>query len=278
MSRSGGIATEYEALGFRFRLEGDLAERIAPLFAGLARPDPGSPTSTSARADRVGQRLRLRLDDEGVFETADLGALVHQLMWEVTRRAVEARGDGVILHAATVVCGGTTVVISGRSGAGKSTLATALVERGATYVTDEATEVDERGHVVAGLVRPIHLSRASIEMVAPTESPSDVVMPGGGRYLLPVRSIGRLPDAPTVIVLLRDGDGALRSSPASRSDLIAHLARERFPTRATGQRWLDSLKTLSSRVSAVTVSGGSVIDRAYLTEELANQEKVIAPR
>lgn len=251
----------YDAFGFRFRVVGDVAARITPLLSGLATDDgaDGPPTEFAVRSDA--ERMVLSVDGEVVFDTDDLGALVHQLVWEVTSRGVGHRAE-MVLHAGTVTCDGVTVVVSGPSGSGKSTLVAALVEAGASYVTDEATEIDEAGHVVRGLARPIHLSRASVEMVRTTPTGADVLMPGGGRYTLPARRGAPVEDAPVVVILLGDLGGPLQTSPVSRADAIARLARERFARAVDGQRWLESLKNLSSEALLMTVSGGSVIERA----------------
>lgn len=271
-------ATDFtcEALGLRIRVSGALVPRVSPLLAGMAWGDPEAHVNCRIEVS-VDDGMRLRVDDQLTFETDDLGALVHQLVWEITQRAVGSSPHPVVLHAATVAYRGATVTIAGESGTGKSTLCAALVERGATYVTDEATALDTAGYAVTGLVRPIHLSRTSVEMVAPRRRAADVAMPGGGRYLLPERRRDRLEHAPTVVILLGTGRGDLQWDVAARSATVAFLARESFLVPAAAQPALDSLKRLSSHATAVTVSGGTVIDRAYLTDKLANQEKMIAP-
>jgi energy-coupling factor transporter ATP-binding protein EcfA2 len=267
-------------------LRGDLAARIGPLLAGVTvggpggqrpEPDPRPEPDIDVDVSTGDGRLELSIDGSQVFATEDLGALVHQLVWELTQRAVARPAAGLVLHAALVSRDGADIVVSGPSGSGKSTLAAALAERGATYVTDEATYVDRQGVPRGGFVRPIHLDHRSVALLGLAEQPGDVTMPGGGRYTLPRRwSAHATSDGRPLVLLLGQLGGALEAEPARRSDAIAHLVRERFAVSPTTQDELAILKELSGRVDLVTVRGGSVMDRAYLAETLATQDKVIA--
>lgn len=53
----------------------------------------------------------------------------------------EAADAAVNIHASTVAIGGRAVLIEGPSGAGKSDLALRLVDRGATLVADDRTDL-----------------------------------------------------------------------------------------------------------------------------------------
>ena len=55
--------------------------------------------------------------------------------------------DRVAVHAGVVAFAGRAVVIPGPSHSGKSTLVQALVEAGATYLSDEFALLDEAGRV-----------------------------------------------------------------------------------------------------------------------------------
>jgi serine kinase of HPr protein (carbohydrate metabolism regulator) len=50
-----------------------------------------------------------------------------------------------LIHATCVAIGGRGVLLAGRSGAGKSDLALRLIDRGATLVSDDYSELSERG-------------------------------------------------------------------------------------------------------------------------------------
>jgi hypothetical protein len=54
-------------------------------------------------------------------------------------------GADAVIHASCVAIGGRAVLLAGRSGAGKSDLALRLVDRGATLVSDDYTELRRSG-------------------------------------------------------------------------------------------------------------------------------------
>jgi len=126
---------EYSALEFRFHLVGNLAPRVTPLFRAMGysttSPELGTtarrtPSSTSTELTLEGTQpdgpYELLIDGDSIFRTVDLGALVHQAVWEITRRGVASSNQPIVLHAGAVVLKETTVLISGPSGSGKSTL------------------------------------------------------------------------------------------------------------------------------------------------------------
>ncbi|MDX2380561.1 MAG: hypothetical protein QNM02_12490 [Acidimicrobiia bacterium] len=217
----------------------------------------------------------LRLDGESEFRTDDLGKLVHQTMWEVTRRGVHSRTDALVLHAAAVMLHGTIVLISGRSGAGKSTLAAALLELGASYLTDEAVEIDATGQPVDWLVRPLKLDEHSLNSLDQvggltfTHSKGFVrssgpVLPDGTVHV-PVaaeRLFDKRPTAGTMVVFLESQAGPLLPEPASRSTAVARLIGESFVPGSRRQSGLEAAASLSKGPRLLTMSGGSVQQRA----------------
>ncbi len=105
-----------------------------------------------------------------------LGVLLHQ------------RG-GLVLHATTVVRGGTAIALAGPSSVGKSTLAAAFLQRGYSLVADEITLVDPAGDGTA-LVVPggpsMLLWRNALERLGLWTNTLAVARPGLEKYVLPV--------------------------------------------------------------------------------------------
>jgi hypothetical protein len=75
---------------------------------------------------------------------------------EVLSALPRLRASQVCLHAAVVVLAGVTLVFIAQSGGGKSTLTHAALERGAEYLTDDATFVD--GSMLYGYARAVRFS------------------------------------------------------------------------------------------------------------------------
>lgn len=60
----------------------------------------------------------------------------------------DSGGDATLVHASTVAIGGLGVMLLGASGAGKSDLALRLIDRGATLVSDDYTQLVRDGAVL----------------------------------------------------------------------------------------------------------------------------------
>lgn len=277
----------YRAFGFEFTVTGDLAGRLAPTFASFACPrgghasvgtDGASSESSVVELNRVAdEQYELVIDGAASFRSRDLGALVHQTVWEITRRAVASRSTDVVLHAAVVRIDSTLVAVSGVSGAGKSTLAASLLDRGASYLTDEAAVIDEAGRIVDAVRRPIHLSRESLRLLGSSEPPT-VPMPGGGGYLAvptPLVDLGEPNDAGedsaerSVIVLLDQQEGELSVTSPRAAHVVARLVRDGFNDTARGTPGLERIKNAARRSVLIAISGGSITDRANAVLEIA---------
>jgi len=124
---------------------------LAPLLATYG-PALAAPTLSYQFDAGVGPRLQRN----GVpIYTADneRNAVLH-FEGDMYAAALAAAGQVWLLHAAGVVIDGRAFVFAGESGDGKSTAATAMVARGADYISDEWIAIDREARVV-GMARPI---------------------------------------------------------------------------------------------------------------------------
>lgn len=285
----------YRAFGFRFGVTGTAASLVAPALVGMdasLAPVRRSSLRDGTMIDVTGDvdvdhvvsldttsgpttgehHFTLSIDGVESFHTSDLGALLHQTIWDITQRAVATRTRSVVLHAGAAIVAGRPVIISGESGAGKSTLVAALTAAGEEYVTDEAVELDDSGHVVDGIGRPIHLSSSSIGLLgSPDIGPADIAMPGGGRYLVVQPPSRRPSDATPCVVQLGEQGGELRTTTPTRADTIASLVRNSFPPAATTQAGLEIVKKFASGAERLTICGGSTADRAMFVKDFASR-------
>lgn len=111
----------------------------------------------------------------------------------------------VAIHAAVVVWRGSVIVLPGRSHAGKSTLALALVDLGATLLSDEYALIEPGTALVSGWRRAARrrLLNGTVEQVpltAPDPGPLPVSLIAALRYE---------PAAPSVIDPIGRAEGAL---------------------------------------------------------------------
>jgi hypothetical protein len=143
----------FESFDVRVRVTVDnpeVLEQVRSLLPPHARPCPVEDASESfgILTDDNGS-YRFERGDSPVSRGLDLRfALL--LMEAQLRIYVGLHTPGkIFVHAGAVEYGGTALVIPGMSFAGKTMLATALVQAGAAYLSDEYAVIDE-----AGLVHP----------------------------------------------------------------------------------------------------------------------------
>ena len=131
------------------------------------------------------------------------------------------------LHASSVVLGERAVAFSGVSGAGKSTLVAALVERGATLVTDDSCVLDlsqGRADVWPG-PRRMKLDDHSLTLL---NQPSTSLTPAGsntGKFQVPVGEAGQRskPVPLGTVYLLTEGASGPRAEPMTTMDALTAL-------------------------------------------------------
>ena len=271
------------ALNFRFAMTIDLDNDLDALFASFGRV----PADDEIVGDSVAIELthaadeffELHIGGDLAFRTLDLGVLVHQTVWVITRRGVETRPDAVVLHAAAVIVDGVHLLVSGRSGAGKSTTTARMVGDGAAYLTDEAVVIEPGGRVGAAIRRPLHLNGDSLEMLG-LDSRAIVHLPDGSGYIPAADStLGERRDGDDAvgILLLENLAGDLVVREPRRSELAVALIRESFHGAATSQHGLEIVKELSIRADCLALSGGTVAARANAGIIVAQCANEIAP-
>lgn len=82
-----------------------------------------------------------------VVRTQFLDEALSVLRKELAFWIADAARTRIFLHAGAVALDGRALLLPGRSGAGKSSLVAALLEAGASYLSDEYAPLDRRGRV-----------------------------------------------------------------------------------------------------------------------------------
>ena len=137
------------------------------------------------------------------------------------------------LHASCVAIGGRGMAFAGASGAGKSTLLSALVQRGAAFVTDDVSVVtvgdDGSASVWPGAPR-LKLDATALASVSATPEGLDSAGGNRGKFHLPVsQATASATPAPFhELFLLSYGDGTPRVEPLSVIESVAALVEETY--------------------------------------------------
>jgi hypothetical protein len=139
----------FEAFGVRAAVSTnrpELVERLRPLLPPGSRPCPAS---------TIGRRFSLIARENGTYDFALNGDVLNRgLELELALMLLDSQlrlhvgvkaPDMIFIHAGVVAYRGRAIVMPGKSFAGKTALVAALVDRGATYYSDEFAVIDMRG-------------------------------------------------------------------------------------------------------------------------------------
>lgn len=162
--RSGSLA----ALGWTFEVhscDAQLGAYLSEILAPFATGDDPEHHYDIHREDGTGI-WEVWVDDQFALRTPRTWLVVSWMLWHLTQQTIAVTGTHLLLHAGAVALGARAVVLCGPMNSGKSTLTGALVERGWTYLTDEAVAFDlDDGHLTP-FPRPLVVGGASRALLA----------------------------------------------------------------------------------------------------------------
>jgi hypothetical protein len=178
-----------------------------------------------------------------------------RLIWAINREVIFSAADRLVLHSATATWKGRAIVLAAPMECGKTTLVTGLIDRGLTYLTDEATAIGD-DLMVEGYPKPLSIDRGAWEVLphhAP--DPESVLAPYFTRqWQVPARSIGtwqrRAPLAMLVFPRYEAGAG-VRFEPISPATAVRDGMSCAFSP--TGRRRVERLAGLAERVPAFSL-------------------------
>lgn len=141
-----------------------IRDTVEMLFGDLGDGDPSSETTEIEISDLGGEwAVGFPGEDDRPVQPADWAAA--RLITGVSRLALDADPDRLHVHAAALSLDGLGVLISAESGTGKTTLATALAQRGWTYVSDEMVAVELDHPIARSFPKPLSLKPAGHALV-----------------------------------------------------------------------------------------------------------------
>jgi len=88
------------------------------------------------------------------------GAMLGRLIWGINRQVIEGSLHRAVFHSAAVARDGDAVLLIAPSESGKTTLTAKLVDRGWSYLTDEATIVNQ-DLMLDGYPKPLSIDRGA---------------------------------------------------------------------------------------------------------------------
>jgi hypothetical protein len=164
----------FEAFGVQLAIWCDdpaLRDQIAPILPPGWRQVSGGRPGSRFRLVRDEERVDLIVDGMPVARAVEPRVAIGVLGARIRAAVASQVTDWVFIHAGVVALGDRAVVIPGRTFSGKTTLVRALIQRGATYFSDEYAVLDEDG-LVHPYPKPLSIRSGGRE--ATDTSPTDL--------------------------------------------------------------------------------------------------------
>ncbi len=150
-SCTGGAALEFELS------DRDLESLIARAGHAVGERTDRAPTASYRRVIDPDGSMRYERHDHRRDPVAEaVGSTIDELVDDLHLTIALHAVDEVFVHAGVVAWNDRAILLPGRSHAGKSTLVHALLDAGATYLSDEYARITADGRI-APYPRPIHL-------------------------------------------------------------------------------------------------------------------------
>jgi len=136
------------------------------------------------------------------------------------------------LHASCVLVAGQAIALAGPSGSGKSTLVAALLQRGASLVSDDVCVLAPLSDGRLGVWQSAARTRLDAEALAALQWPERGLEPAGGnrrKFLVPAAP--GAPDSPVAlrrIYFLRDDSGPPRTELLEGLEAVTALVEETY--------------------------------------------------
>jgi hypothetical protein len=206
------------------------------------------------------------VNDATVAATGSRGRGLFVLSGTIRHHLAEHAPDHVFIHAGVVAVDGAGIVIPGRSMSGKSTLVHALVEAGATYLSDEYAVVDPSG-MIHPYPKPISLRLDPLTWRFPPDAS------------VPPEQIGKAPVPSRLIVATKFApDATWRPDPLTAGEAALALIDNTVVART---RPGDSIAA-ATRLSGQALSlggprGDAAVTAAAILELVAGQGADLMP-
>jgi hypothetical protein len=127
-------------------LTNEVNAQVVPCFRVIECPPPGAHA--------------LYRDDHFIVRRGTAGTTIESLLWAITRLVIEGDRVHPVVHAAAAARDGDVLLLPAPPEGGKSTLVMALLDRGWSYLTDEAVMIVGERQAL-GFAKPITLDRGS---------------------------------------------------------------------------------------------------------------------
>jgi hypothetical protein len=239
---------------------------VDEVYGACAVPEGGAATCYSI-VDGLpgGWPHALYVDGRRATQVVEPARILDHLTWHVNRQVIATRGDHLLIHAAAASLDGIGVVFPAAMEAGKTTLVAGLVQRGFSYLTDEAAAIDPIALEVHPYPKPLSIDPGSWSVLADLEPPVDEATAPylatqwqvGPEAIRPGATSGPVP-APLVVFPRYEPDATTRLEPLRRSEALVAMLGQTFRFHDDGPRALEVLGRFLERADCYRLVNGDL--------------------
>lgn len=257
----------YAALDHHFTVHLDagipgLAEYLADTLGELAAGNVAGPFDRYEVQRQADDLLQLTFQNSPFGTRLTPSGVASHLSWHINNQAInKTLPRATLLHSAAVARDGWAIALPAVMESGKSTTTTGLVQRGWSYLTDEAVELDPESLLVKPFAKSIALDPGSWPLFPALERPA----PGGGaeQWHVPpgrIRIDAVAPITPLIAIISPryEAGAPAQVERLEGGEAVMHLSPTIFSFSTYPERSLRFLAGLARRVPAYRVTLGDL--------------------
>lgn len=238
-----------------------------------ATPSVARPAHRGLQVVENSGRFDLWSDGHGIRADVAAGDLVDALVATLNQWVLDTDPYRLHLHAACVELDGTGIVLAGPSGNGKTTTTTALLQRGAMYLTDESLTVPPGTRTVFAYPKPLTIKTGpgSAVPTAPLPPPAST-----GRVALRASTMAPIASHASVGIVVfptfRAGSAPILRQLAP-AEAVQRLLSDSLDGRRLGVGAIDVVASLVGRAACAEITYGDPGEAAALVAGLRSPEQ-----
>ena len=237
----------------------------------LDAPAPAGIPSEFLTTDETGEPMCIfRFSTQERFRVVMLAEGINRAVWELHRAVHDQVRDFLLLHAGAVVRDGDAILMPAETASGKSSLTLGLLERGASYLSDDLAALDPVTNRVYPFPKRIKLIPDTLEFFPGLEerlADRDLPFTQWERFVRP-EDVGASVAEPAIVKWVvfptADFDGPPVLEPITRAASVTEMAANCLNLYRFGDAGVVLLSRVAAQAEAFRLTGGSLRERIDL--------------
>jgi hypothetical protein len=254
------------------RFSESLRWHLAPFL--LDAPASASIPSEFLTTDETGEQVFIfRFATDERFRVAMLAEAIHRAVWELHRAVHSQVGDFLLLHAGAVVRDGLALLLPAETASGKSSLTLGLLEKGASYLSDDLAALDPVTNRAYPFPKRIKLIPDALEFFPGLEErlgDRDLPFSQFERFVRPEDVDASVAEPATVkwiVFPTSDFEGTPVLEPIAKAESVKEMAANCLNLYRFGDAGVVLLSWVAKEAEAFRLSGGSLRERIELVSD-----------